>query len=89
MNASEALIFVKAHGVVLGSGKGPVPRLTEAIVGETRKPKGLSTFAVWVAHADLAEVAIFAEARVRRAAAVTTRLISLACVCEPLPHFIG
>jgi hypothetical protein len=34
MTAAKALAFVKQHGVVLVSGKGAVPRLTEAIVGE-------------------------------------------------------
>ena len=32
MNSDEALAFVREHGVVLESAKGPVPRLTEAIV---------------------------------------------------------
>lgn len=30
----RALSFVREHGIVLVSAKGPVPRLTEAIVGE-------------------------------------------------------
>lgn len=34
MTANEAISFVREHGVVLVSGKGPVPRLVEAIVGE-------------------------------------------------------
>jgi hypothetical protein len=34
MNAEEALAFVRANGVVLVAGKGPVPRLVEAIAGE-------------------------------------------------------
>jgi hypothetical protein len=34
MNAEEALAFVRLHGVVLVAGKGPVPRLVEAIAGE-------------------------------------------------------
>ncbi|HUL65261.1 MAG TPA: hypothetical protein VLW55_11660 [Burkholderiaceae bacterium] len=34
MNADEALAFVRTHGVVLVAGKGPVPRLVEAIAGE-------------------------------------------------------
>src|SRR5882724_13429942 len=34
MNADEALVFVRTHGVVLVAGKGPVPRLVEAIAGE-------------------------------------------------------
>jgi hypothetical protein len=33
MNADEALSFIRKQGVVLASAKGPVPRLTEAIVG--------------------------------------------------------
>jgi hypothetical protein len=37
MTAAEALAFVKEHGVVLVSAKGPVPRLTEAIAGEPIK----------------------------------------------------
>jgi hypothetical protein len=32
--AEQALAFVRQHGVVLASAKGPAPRLTEAIVGE-------------------------------------------------------
>jgi hypothetical protein len=34
MTADDAIAFVQKHGVVLASAKGPVPRLTEAIVGE-------------------------------------------------------
>ena len=34
MNAREALRFVESHGVVLVAARGPVPRLTEAIVDE-------------------------------------------------------
>lgn len=33
--ASDALAFVREHGIVLVSAKGSAPRLTEAIVGET------------------------------------------------------
>src|ERR1700674_3443868 len=33
----EALAFVRDHGVVLVSGKGPAPRLTEFISGEPIK----------------------------------------------------
>ena len=35
--AEEALAFVRQHGVVLASAKGPAPRLTEAIIGEDIK----------------------------------------------------
>ena len=37
MNADAAMSFVRKHGVVLVSGKGPAPRLTEAIAGEPIK----------------------------------------------------
>ena len=52
MDAAQALAFVREHGVVLVSAKGPVPRLTEAIAGEPIKgswwghPKGKRIFAV-------------------------------------------
>jgi len=36
-SADQALDFVREHGVVLASAKGPAPRLTEAIVGATIK----------------------------------------------------
>lgn len=58
MNASEALTFVKVHGVVLVSGKGAVPRLTDAIAGETIKgswwahPRSRQIFAVLQAVAE-------------------------------------
>jgi len=32
--AADALAFVREHGVVLASARGPAPRLTEAITGE-------------------------------------------------------
>ena len=52
MDADEALAFVERHGVVLVAGKGPVPRLTEAIAGEPihgswwGHPKGHEIYAV-------------------------------------------
>ena len=52
MNAAEALRLVERHGVMLVSAKGPVPRLTEAIVGEPISgswwghPRGKEIFAV-------------------------------------------
>jgi len=33
MTSSESISFIKRHGVVLASAKGPVPRLSEVIVG--------------------------------------------------------
>ena len=52
MTADEAISFIQEHGVVLASAKGPVPRLTEAIVNEPIKgswwahPKSHQIFAV-------------------------------------------
>ena len=52
MTAAEALAFVEEHGVVLLSAKGPVPILTEAIVGKPIKgswwghPRGHQIFAI-------------------------------------------
>jgi len=52
MTIDEAKSFVQKHGVVLVSGKGPVPRLTEAIVSEPiagswwSHPKAHQIFAV-------------------------------------------
>lgn len=52
MNADEALEFVRKQGVVLVSAKGPVPRLTEAIINEPIQgswwahPKSRHIFAV-------------------------------------------
>ncbi|HKO68049.1 MAG TPA: hypothetical protein VJU53_09630 [Burkholderiaceae bacterium] len=44
LTAEQALAFVRKHGVVLASAKGPAPRLVEAIVGEPIKGS-------WWAHA--------------------------------------
>jgi len=55
MTPDEAISFIKEHGVVLASAKGPVPRLTEAIVNEPIQgswwahPKSHQIFAVFQA----------------------------------------
>src|SRR5262245_46195421 len=52
MNAKEAIRFIEEYGVVFESARGPVPRLTEAIVGEPIKgswwshPKSRAIFSV-------------------------------------------
>jgi|SRR5271163_4176744 len=52
MNADAAMAFVRRHGIVLVSAKGPAPRLTDAIAGESIKgswwahPKSHQIFAV-------------------------------------------
>ncbi len=52
MNPQQALDFVREHGVVLASAKGPVPKLVDAIAGEAVKgswwghPQGKRIFAV-------------------------------------------
>jgi hypothetical protein len=44
MTAEEAMAFLREHGVVLASAKGPVPRLADLIAGESIKGS-------WWAHA--------------------------------------
>jgi hypothetical protein len=43
MNAEKAMAFVRSHGIVLVSAKGPVPRLTDVIAAEPVKGS-------WLAH---------------------------------------
>ena len=64
MNAKEALRFIEQHGIVLQSGKGPAPRLVEAIAGEPIRgswwahPKSKAIFRVLCAVADSDEILI-------------------------------
>jgi hypothetical protein len=64
MTADEAISFIQVHGVVLASAKGPVPRLTEAIVNQPIKgswwahPKSRQIFAVLQAVADSEDVLV-------------------------------
>lgn len=64
MTAEEAMAFVREQGVVLVSGKGAVPRLTEAIVGEPVKgswwahPKSHQIFAILQAVTDSKEILV-------------------------------
>ena len=64
MTAAEAIAFIEKHGVVLASAKGPVPRLTEAIVNEPIKgswwahPKSHQIFALLQAVADSEDVLV-------------------------------
>jgi hypothetical protein len=64
MTAAEAISFIKEHGVVLASAKGPVPRLTEAIINKPIKgswwvhPKSHQIFAVLQAVADSEDVLV-------------------------------
>jgi hypothetical protein len=62
MRASKAVAFVRTHGVVLASAKGPVPRLSEFIAGGPIKgswwghPKGKAIFAALNEVADSPEI---------------------------------
>jgi hypothetical protein len=62
VSASRALEFVRAHGVVLASAKGPVPKLSEFIAGEPIKgswwghPKGQAIFRALNEVADSSEI---------------------------------
>lgn len=64
MKVKEAIAFVRKHGVVLVSAKGPVPRLTEAIAGEPIKgswwghPKSRQIFRVLEAVTDSGDVLV-------------------------------
>ena len=64
MKEKEAIAFVRKHGVVLVSAKGPVPRLTEAIAGEPIKgswwghPKSHQIFRVLQAVTDSDDVLV-------------------------------
>lgn len=64
MTAEKAMAFVEARGVVLASARGPVPRLTEAIVGEPIEgswwahSKGHEIFAVLQALGDSPDILV-------------------------------
>jgi hypothetical protein len=64
MTADEAMSFVEQYGVVLASAKGPVPRLTEAIVDEPIRgswwahPKSHHIFAILEAVTDSEDVLV-------------------------------
>jgi hypothetical protein len=64
MDAPAALAFVREHGVVLVSARGPVPTLTHAIAGEVVKgswwghPQGKRIFAVLSEVSDAHEVLV-------------------------------
>lgn len=64
MNTNEAISFVKEHGIVLASAKGPVPRLTEAIINAPihgswwAHPKSRQIFKVLRAVADSEDVLV-------------------------------
>ena len=64
MTTDDAIAFVRERGVVLASGKGPVPRLTEAIVNEPIKgswwahPKSHQIFAILQAVTDSDDILV-------------------------------
>jgi hypothetical protein len=64
MNADAAMAFVRRHGIVLVSAKGPAPRLTEAIAGEPIKgswwghSKGHQIFAILQKLEDSPEILV-------------------------------
>ena len=63
-SAADALAFVEAHGVVLESGRGPVPSLVEAVAGKTIRgtwwghPKGRAIFRATRAVRDSSDVLV-------------------------------
>ena len=64
MTARQALAFVKKHGVVLESARGPVPSLAEAVVGRPIRggwwahPQGRAIFALTRAVRDSRDVLV-------------------------------
>ncbi len=62
MTADDAIAFVREHGIVLASARGPVPRLTEAIAGGPIKgswwghPKSHLVFAIFERIADSPDI---------------------------------
>jgi hypothetical protein len=64
MDRTQAMDFVKTHGVVLASAKGPVPCLTDAIAGEPVRgswwahPKGKEIFRILQGLAESDEVLV-------------------------------
>jgi hypothetical protein len=64
MTADEALAFVREHGIVLASAKGPVPRLADAIAGEPIKgswwahPKSHRIFGIFQGIANSPDVLV-------------------------------
>ena len=66
--ASDALAFVREHGIVLVSAKGPAPRLTEAIIGEAIKGS-------WWAHPRSRHIYAILQAVVESEQVLVCRLI--------------
>lgn len=64
MTVDEAIVFVREHGVVLASAKGPVPRLAEIIANEPIKgswwahPKSHQIFAILQAMSESADILV-------------------------------
>jgi hypothetical protein len=64
MTAQQALAYVRKHGIVLVSANGPVPKLVEAIAGETVKgswwshPKAGRIFAALEAVTDSPDILV-------------------------------
>ncbi len=64
MTPDGAMAFVREHGVVIVSAKGPVPRLAEVIAGEAIRgswwahPKGREIFAILQAVTEAKEILV-------------------------------
>src|SRR5262245_18539516 len=64
MTSAQARAFVRKHGIVLVSGKGPVPRLAEAVVNEPIRgswwshPKSHAIFVVLQAVVESGDVLV-------------------------------
>jgi|SRR5947209_6429380 len=64
MTVDEALAFIRDEGVVLASGKGPVPRMAEIVAGEPIRgswwahPKSHDIFRIFSALAESPEIVV-------------------------------
>ena len=64
MTADEALSFIREHGIVLASAKGPIPRLADAIAGESIRgswwahPKSHQIFDVFRSISDSPDILV-------------------------------
>ena len=68
MTPKQAIAFVKIHGVVLESGRGPVPSLAEAIAGEAIRGS-------WWAHPKANTIFLCSRAIRKSAEVLVCRLV--------------
>ena len=90
MNPEDALRFVESHGVVLASAKGPVPRMSEVIAGESIRgswwghPKGAEIYAALGALQESPDVLVCrVVGHLARSRSSSTSTLARAHLCRP------